>query len=472
MKKYFICIATSALLFSCSENNNNDSSTSTQGFAIGVTMASMTDSTQSVDDLNFSWNDSDILAAWDTWTINSEASAFSISSFSEDKSIFEGDILSDVSTLRLFYPYDESLVPASSKIELSLETQSAIEDLSHLNSTTYMLSDVIRTASDDENTEVVMNHVGAIINCVISFDTSAGVDASNYIITSLTMGTDGESEVEDAVYVPLTGELNLASGSFETATSGLMTINTEISAIDDKFYIPFNSFPFTIAAGEQLTLIATFFNTTDLTSNEVEATIGSDTESIEIAAASNVLFNIKLSDSPETAIVGNLIVNGNFEEEFEYWNDGVPNVSTSANAPEIADIVDDENVISGSYSLRFHHDTAAYGNAIATQLVTVEVGKTYAYGYTVYIVEENNSSAYANMNIQYYSSSTTSSNIKNDTAEVLSCYTRGEVMVVTGGEVTITDDNVKHSPNGDQVIIFLQKPQGIVYFDDVWFKEI
>ncbi len=473
MKRYILYLAALAMIVGCSEESGDGDGSSTQtlqNLTIDITTSpwSKVGVAESGDDWSIEWSEEDCLAAWDTWTIDSAPTQFSIATYGAGSSTFEGEILSDVSTMRFFYPYDESIVPASSKLTLSMESQIVGNDISQLSSPAYMISDVVKVS---ETTTVAMKPICAAIELELNFDPALGVDASLYTLTSLTLGS--ESSDDGAVSVPIMGELSIASATFTATTSGVMALSTDLAADENGAYsLYMTTFPFAIDIDEHLVVNATFLNIEDQTTQTVEGSIvNSGVEILELAAATKSDLSVLFDEAIGEGVPGNMIVNGDFEDGWKYWNDGVPNVNSSANAPSVVHIDNDENVISGEYSLCLNATTAAAGNGIATQLVKVEVGKTYSYGYTAY-VSDDNASAKANMNIQYYKSATTAANINNgDGAEVLTCTTQGEVKVVTGGEITITEANVANSPNKDEIIIFLQKPQGTIYFDDVWFKE-
>ncbi len=412
--------------------------------AVATAPATKVDVAESGDAWSVKWSNGDALAAWS----GANVEKFTMKSWGAESSTFEGTAPAESGTMRLVYPYTESLT-------LSLANQDVMSGFDHLGTTTYMVSDAIDVSNAPA--AVSMTHVGAAIELCMKFDDS--VVASDYTLKTITIGVDG------GVEMPLKGLLDIQSGELEVKQSGSMTIDADaIAANDGIYYARFSTFPFEIEAGGELKIVATFTNGSDeyIAQGSVVNNTGA-TASIA-RATKNTLYSVLSTPSK------NLVMNSDFEDGFDNWTSGTAVGGASNNTPQV---VDNTNVLSGIKSLFMNHADVQWGNGVITQLVSVEAGKTYSYGYTSLVVDESSyGDAVANMNIQYFKTATTAGNIKNDTtAEVLTNSVRGRVKALNSGEVTITDANVKFSPNGDQVIIFIQKNKGTTYHDNIWFVE-
>ncbi len=232
-----------------------------------------------------SWSEDDCLGGWSTSADYSTQSLFEIAQggYDASSSEFEGNAIFGSGDMRLLYPYSEQLVKsASNTISLSLAEQSAASDFSALSKNIYMISD---SFAADATTVLSpkMKHLGAAIELQMLLDDNN--NAADYSLKEVLL--------EDIMATE--GLLNLTDGTL-TTTAGDMTITTDgVEAGEGGIYtLRFATFPFTLAAGGSLRLVATLVDS-DGVEYWAECTLETSAE-VEFARATNNTIYARLGE--------------------------------------------------------------------------------------------------------------------------------------------------------------------------------
>ncbi len=320
MKKIFICLAAAVTAISCNVDSLSDATPSVDGqgkIVVSLTTPAATTSRVDVADNGnggyaVTWSEGDALGGWcDAIYNNDSFNKFSMvaGSYSAEEASFEGTIsyVDALDKVRFVYPYSPSIslynkdntvgnyTNYMNAFDISLAKQSAKADLSHLDATTYMVSDalVAPTGDDDfESTSLAMRHIGAAMDLRLKLDNAAGYTLTNIVVSGMPSEASINllKEIDDEDFMVLntqSSDITIAVDSFEAA--------------DDIYSVVFNILPFALEAGDAISVVATFVDADDV----VYTAEGSfeATAAVEFARATRNYFGVTLGELSDSTVV-------------------------------------------------------------------------------------------------------------------------------------------------------------------------
>ncbi len=278
MKNFVLFLASALLIVGCATDNVSESMSQPQGDStvvveVPVSASSAVDSRIAVSDngdggYSVKWSTGDTVGAWSDEPYGIKTlPEMTISSFDEEQSVFTGSVSTDAETLRFVYPYPTATFYAKDNtnktettydtwynaFDISMARQTAVEDLSHLSATTYMVSDTFSV--DDTTSSQSMSHIGAVVDLYIQCieAEAAGYTLSQVSVSCETLPTSAtinlqKSGYEDDGFVEVLscGEIIISVPQYSADASGVYPV------------VPFNVLPFTAAAGGEISVTATF----------------------------------------------------------------------------------------------------------------------------------------------------------------------------------------------------------------------
>lgn len=204
---------------------------------------------------NVEWSAGDELGAW--WSDATAFTQFTMSSSLADDSqvaVFSGEVASDVVSLYFIHPYIAAAEVSEGKftVDLSSQSVSAGGDLSHLGSTTYMISEAVAVEDmSEESASPTMKHIGAIMDLRIQCTAAAGYELIAVSVSGSTL--------------PSLAQIDIAAGiegdGFYTSEIGEISIEVpNFAAGDNNIFptVPFNIIPFDITTDDTIEVEATF----------------------------------------------------------------------------------------------------------------------------------------------------------------------------------------------------------------------
>ncbi len=207
--------------------------------------------TESGDSWIVSWDMSDMIGAWSTQPDINDQSCFTISEIYDDQSAtFSGLIPSECQQIRFLHPYDATLSKGDDNtIELNLDEQCVGQDFSHLSAKSYMVSQLFEVDPEQETLlgeAISISHLDATIELKMKFEDEQSHSESDFTITKVVLG-------DENFPLPLKAKLNIEDATLATQESGALTLEAEnIEAVDEIYYIRFNTFPFTAGTNTSL----------------------------------------------------------------------------------------------------------------------------------------------------------------------------------------------------------------------------
>ncbi len=237
------------------------------------------------------WSEGDKLGGWFAMEDNDSSLAeFTMAEYGTQTSTFTGSAPS-VECARFVYPYSESITlyakdaSYNNAMDISLSEQVAQSDLAHMTSTTYMVSQICDMSADTQSlTNLSMRHLASVIELNLKCD-----DATNYKLINATV--DGDM-IPAKVCVDLTRDIE--EEYFEVLESGAINIEVpQFESIDGIFTLPFTSFPFEIANGDEITVTATFIDDEGAIF-EMSKSLANSSEAVTFARATKNTLNVAL----------------------------------------------------------------------------------------------------------------------------------------------------------------------------------